>query len=151
MILQILITSILTILIILCLELFVYAVIVKKLKNMKSDELTTTSTSPQDIKKYFDVDNYFLKKIDDEATKFVNIKVANDKIAQTSSISQNEVLEMRNQIIDNVISSIPVPFLEIIDILYTRPQIMLICTNVLIDKLLSYYTIYSNSQGGVNK
>lgn len=125
-----------------------------KMKDVKAEELeedTEEDLEPEEVspmikysKNYLDYNKYVLDFIDSLVTAKIETRVVKDRMAGTSNISENEVIEIRDDILDEFYASIPNGFQEIINELYLPNQIKLVLSNSLYKRIAQYYKIYPN-------
>lgn len=120
----------------------------KELEEDTEEDLEAEEVSPmiKYSKNYLDYNKYVLDFIDSLVTAKIETRVVKDRMAGTSNISENEVIEIRDDILDEFYASIPNGFQEIINELYLPNQIKLVLSNTLYKRIAQYYKIYPASK-----
>lgn len=95
---------------------------------------------------YITVVNEFEKIKNERIEKIYFNKMISDKMAGTASMTDDEVIKLRDDVYMNIIANLPKHIREVIFFIYTEDQLKLMILDGVSNKIRDYYRISKNSK-----
>lgn len=133
-------------------RIWIFSRLLKKTKILSEEDIKADKDIERVIH-FLDYQNEYIKVVEEfEKIKNERIekiyfnKMISDKMAGTASMTDDEALELRDDIYFNIIANLPKYIREVIFYIYTEDQLKLMILDTVSNKIRDYYRISSTNE-----